>query len=164
MTSLISLNPLAAETLSVSSGSVNYISSVDRWVLDFVSGTQSYVHFTTAWPAHVTGTASATVSFLASAITTGTVRFLLAVEAISNGDAVNLLTTSSFDTVNSAGGSVNGTAGRMAQVTMALSNIDGAVARDLVRWRFGRDGDGSTGTDNAADTIRVLCLEIHDNG
>lgn len=164
MATLYSLTPLAADPLSVSSALLGAFAASERPYLIFPDVSARFAHFTVAWPRQVSGTPSATVSYCTSAVNTGTVRFVVYIEAIGAGDSIVLSSTSSFDAANSNGGTVPGTAGHPGAVSIALTNIDSAIGGDMVRIRLGRDPEGVTGTDDLADNALVELLEIHDEG
>jgi hypothetical protein len=85
------------------------------------------------------------------------------VEAISDGDAVDLDAATSYDTVNnSASTTVPGTAGHIDQVSITLTNNDSSAAGDLLRIKLNRDADGSAITDSATGDLYFISLEIRD--
>lgn len=143
----------AAPTLSV----IN-----DRPFLAFDAATDQNAHWTVAAPQGLTGTMTAVICYMMATATTGSVRFQVAVEAVSDGDATDLDTTTSFDTDNSAGATVPGTAGYIDQLSVTLTNQDSVAAADYLRIRVRRDADGTSGTDDATGDCRVLYVELRD--
>ena len=80
-------------------------------------------------------------------------------EAISDGDALDLDAGDSFDTLNSTNTTVPATAGHLDVITVTLTNKDGVVAGDMFRLKLERDADDAT-NDTASGDARVLWLEI----
>lgn len=95
---------------------------------------------------------------------TGSVRGQMSIECITyDADAIAMSSTSSFDTANSAGANVPGTAGDPFIMTITLTNMDNFAVGDGIRFRFNRDADGTSGTDNAPGLWRVDKIEIRDS-
>lgn len=83
------------------------------------------------------------------------------VEAISEGDGVDLSATSSFDTANDDGGSsCKATAYYENETIITLSNKDSVAAGDLVRLGIRRDTDDAN--DTAAGTAYILAAELYE--
>jgi len=90
------------------------------------------------------------IDFLMLSATSGNIVFYVYVEAISDTDPINLLTTTSFATVNaSAATAVPSSAGYPTSVSVSLTNDDAAVAADRLRIWIARGatdaGDTATG-------------------
>ena len=85
------------------------------------------------------------------------------VQAISDGDAVDM-DTASFDTVNevSGGTTVPGTAGYPDEISITLSSDDGVVAGDTVYIRVNRDHDDADDTATGDFELRTFSLEYED--
>jgi hypothetical protein len=113
-------------------------------------------------PQGISGTLTAIITYRAASATTGAFRWQVAVEAITDGDSVDTDSASSFDTANSAGATVPGTAGHIDQISVTLTNADSIAAGDLFRLRVNRDADGTSGTDDATGDAQVLCVELRD--
>jgi hypothetical protein len=111
-------------------------------------------------PQGMTGTATLIVTYRMASATTGSVRFEALVEAITDADAVDTDSASSFDTTNSAGATVPGTAGYIDQLSITLTNKDSIAAGDYFRIQLRRDQDGTTGTDDATGDAQVLAVEL----
>jgi hypothetical protein len=111
-------------------------------------------------PQGVSSTLTLVVSYIMASATTGSVRFQAAVEAITPGDATDLDAGESFDTDNSAGATVPGTAGYEAALSITLTNADSYAAGDRVTIRLRRDADGTSGTDDAAGDCYVTGCEL----
>ncbi len=112
-------------------------------------------------PQSVTGTWTAIANYYMASATSGSVRGQMAVEAITPGDAIDMDSASSFDTAANAGDTVPGT-GQNPDILSLTLNMDSAVEGDMLRFRFNRDADGTTGTDDATGDMRVLSIEIRD--
>lgn len=133
-----------------------------RPALAFDASTDEECCWTGIAPQGLTGTITAVVTYIMASATSGAVRFQLSLEAISDGDAVDLDATSSFDTANSNGETVPGTAGHMSQVSVTMTNADSLAAADYYRLGLRRDADGTSGTDDATGDCYVLAVELRD--
>jgi len=102
------------------------------------------------------GALTAVITYFMASATSGTAGFDVAVEAVTDGDTLDLDSASSFDTDNTDSETVPGTAGHVSQLTISLSNDDGVVAGDSVRLRINRDAAGDTATGDA----RVLWVSL----
>lgn len=105
------------------------------------------------------GTLKAEIAYF-SAATTGGVRWEIEVEAISDGDALDLAAASGFDTANPLSVTVPATANQLDVATVTLTNKDGAAAGDSVRFKLTRDHDHVD--DTAASNASVLSLTIYE--
>lgn len=133
-----------------------------RPALAFDASTQETAYWTLAAPQGITGTMTLVVTYMMASATSGTVEFEAAVEAISDGDATDLDTTTSFDTVNASGAiTVPGTAGYIDQVSITLTNQDSVAAGDLLRISISRDADDGT-NDTATGDLYLLLAELRD--
>jgi hypothetical protein len=131
----------------------------DRPVLAFDASTNETARWTAVIPAGWTGTVTAKIYYMMAAATAGDVDIDVAVEAVSDGDALDLDAASSFDTTNSTDNTtVPGTAGYMDVIAVTLTNADGAAAGDLVRFALTRDA----ASDTAAGDMYVLAVAIAD--
>ena len=160
MSSLFSLSPFAAEFPS--SNYPQLVLSNRRPALAFDAATDETAYWTRVCPQGFTGVVSVIVTYAMASATSGAVRFQAAIEALSDGDAVDTDATTSFDTASSAGETVPGTAGYISQLTIALGSQDGIAAGDYFRLRLNRDADGTSGTDDAAGDCYVLAVELRD--
>ena len=137
------------------------LTTPDRMVLSFDQSTVEACYWTGIVPDGWTGTITAYIYYIAAA-NSGKVDFEVSVEAVSDGDAVDLDAGSSFDTVNTiTAPTVPATAGYIDVITCTLSNDDGAVAGDYIRFKLERDADDATNDTLAAD-CHVLGMEIQD--
>lgn len=102
-----------------------------------------------------TGTLKVLVQYKLASATSGKVDIEVAVEAITEADAVNLGSTSSFDTANAANETVPGTAGYLAEIEITLTNQDSVAAGDMVRFSLARDAADGT-NDTATGDLHIL--------
>lgn len=133
-----------------------------RPYLAFDAATDESCDWTFIAPQGVTGTITAVVTYRMASATSGSVRAQAALEAITDGDTTDTDAASSFDTANSAGATVPGTAGYIDQLSITMTNADSMAAGDLCRLRFNRDADGTSGTDDATGDMQVLAIELRD--
>lgn len=133
-----------------------------RPALAFDAATDETAYWTFVAPQGLSGALSLVVSYIMASATTGAVRFEGKVEAVTAADATDLDAGTSFDSTNSAGGTVPGTAGYLQQITITLTNADSIAAGDLVRVSLNRDADGTTGTDDATGDCYVLAVEVRE--
>lgn len=90
-------------------------------------------------PSGLTGTLYVDL-FMATTGTTGDVDWDVSVQAVTPADALNILTTTSYATVNSTDNTaVPGSAGYLFMVTVTLTNADSMAAGDRVRLLVTRD-------------------------
>lgn len=105
------------------------------------------------------GTLKASIGYIMASATSGKVDFEISVEAVTDGDAVDLDAAESFDTLNAANVTVPATAGHLDVLTVTLANKDSVAASDLIRFKLERDAGDAT-NDTATGDARVLWLEI----
>ena len=132
----------------------------DRPALAFDAATDENAYWSDTCPQGFTGTATCIISYIMASATTGSVRFQAAIEAVTDADATDLDATTSFDTANSAGDTVPGTAGYLGQFSITMTNQDSLTAGDYFRLRLNRDADGTSGTDDASGDCYVLAVEM----
>lgn len=133
-----------------------------RPALAFDAATDETCYWTSVAPQGLTGTITLIVSYIMASATSGSVRWQAQIEAVTAGDATDLDATTSFDTANSAGGTVPATAGYLAQISITMTNADSLAAADYYRISLNRDADGTSGTDDAAGDVYVLAVELRD--
>lgn len=119
-------------------------------------------YWTGVAPQGLTGTITVVITYMMASATSGAVRFQAALEAVTDGDATDLDATTSFDTANSAGATVPGTAGYIDQLSITMTNADSIAAGDYFRLSLNRDADGTSGTDDATGDCYVLSVELRD--
>lgn len=129
-----------------------------RPVLGFDTTTAETCYWTAAAPQGLTGTISCVIYYITTA-TTGTVAFTAALEAVTDGDATDLDSTTSFDTGNSNSPvTVPGTAGYIDMISITMTNADSIAAGDYFRLSIVRD----VANDTAAADAQILTVEIRD--
>lgn len=160
MATRLPLLPLSAEMPSANAPGVTQ-DGQSRPTLDFDATTSETCYWTfIAWQG-LTGTLTAVITYRAATATTGGVAFDVAVEAITDGDALDTDAASSFDTVNTGtAAAVPGTAGHIDQISITLTNQDGIAPGDYARISLARNV--AHATDTAAGDIQVLSVEIRD--
>ena len=136
------------------------IAASERMVLAFDAATKESCYWVAVIPQGWTGTKTAYIYFFMVSATSGDVDVDVEVEAISDIDAFNMLTGSSFDTANVTDGTtVPLTNGYPAVIAVTLTNDDSAVAGDYVRFRLSRDAPN----DSASGDMYVTVMEIRDD-
>lgn len=160
MATRFSFSPLSAEFPTSNFGALTLINR--RPALAFDAATDETAYWTFVAPQGLTGTITVVVHYIMASATTGSVRFQSQLEAVTPGDATDLDAGTSFDTANSAGGTVPGTAGYEQSISITMTNADSIAAGDLVRLSLNRDADGTSGTDDAAGDCYVLAVELRD--
>lgn len=137
--------------------------SQDHFILAFDGVVNKTAYWELGIPQGWTAPAVLVISARVATATTGTFRFIAAVEAVSSGDSLDTDSTSSFDSNNSGGVSAPGVAGYMTQITITLTANDSASAGDFVRIKITRDASGSTGTDDISGSdVEILMVELRD--
>lgn len=131
-------------------------------VLAFDATTQETCMWSSICPQGYVGTTvTAIASCIMASATSGSVVFGSSVEAVTPGDALNLSTTDSFDTVyNSIYTLVPSTAGYMFSVSMVLTNKDSMAIADRYRLRLQRIA--ASAGDTATGDCQVLTVELRD--
>lgn len=151
--------PLAAEFPSSNFPALGL--SNRRPVLAYDASTSETAYWTFVAPQGLTGALTAVLTYAMASATSGGVAFDVAVEAITDGDAVDTDAATSFDTVNTGTvASVPGTAGHIDQVSVTLTNADGMAAGDLVRLSVARAT--ANGSDTATGDAYLLAVELRD--
>jgi len=140
-----------------------YFDSINgRLVLVFPDGADEYaaVSHAVAMPqAYAAGTISAKIYYFTAA-TTGNVDWEVYVEAVTDGDATDLDSATSFDTANASTVAVPATAGHLDVASITLTNKDSVAAGDMVRFLLRRDSDDAG--DDAAASAYVVAVEIQE--
>jgi len=135
----------------------------DRAYLGFDASTEwSAASVTLQMPAAYTGsgTLKADMGYFMDSATSGNVVWGVQVEAITDGDSINLSTTSSFDTTNNGTSAVPGTAGYPKSLTISLTNKDSVAAGDWVRIKVARKA--ADGSDTATGNANLFSLRIRE--
>jgi hypothetical protein len=92
---------------------------------------------------------------------TGNLKLRALVEAVTPGDALNLIVGSGYAAVNESVVTVPATAGYLFTVTISLTNDDGMEPGDLLRIQLTRFPTDSL--DTLAGTFYPLALEFRDS-
>jgi hypothetical protein len=137
------------------------LSSVNaRPVLAYDAATQETAYWTVTAPQGLTGALSAVIHFFGNAAGTNGAAFDVAVEAITPGDATDLDSATSFDTVNGGNTTLPATQGYQTSVSITLTNADSAAAGDYVRISLARDV--ADANDTFAADVYVTLVEIRE--
>lgn len=154
------LIPLSAEFPTANAAALTIINT--RPALAFDAANAETCFWTLKAPQGLTTPLELVVQYKMASATTGKVDFEVALEAISDGDAVDLDSANSFATVNTiTAPTVPATAGHIDEFTCALTNNDGVVSGDYLRISLRRDaGDGTN--DTATGDCYVLTAELRD--
>lgn len=123
-----------------------YVLSNRQLVLAFDASTTEECFWAFSAPSGITAPYTAYIGYTMSGATSGNVQLQLALEAVSDGDALNINTTDSFDSYNTVTSAVPGTAGYLEVAPIVLSGVDSIAAFDYVRVRFRRNSVGNTAT------------------
>jgi hypothetical protein len=155
------LTPNSAEFPSSNFPALTIINA--RPVLAFDAAVDETCYWTFIAPQGFTGTPTLIISYFMASATSGAIGLQAALEAITDGDTVDLDAATSFDSVNnSASTTVPGTAGYIDQISITLTNADSIAAGDYVRVALNRDADGSAITDSATGDCYVIAVELRD--
>lgn len=159
MATRATLTPLSAEFPTSNFAVLTVVNT--RPVLAFDASTSETAYWTMVVPQGWTGTKTAVIHYMMASATTGGVAFDVALEAITDGDAVDLDATTSFGAVNGGSdASVPGTAGYKGEISITLTNDDSAAAGDYLRVSLARDV--ADAADTATGDCYVLAVEIRD--
>ncbi len=132
-----------------------------RPALAFDAATDETAYWTDVAPQGLTGTITVYIHYAMASATSGNVIWQGAVEAISDGDATDLDSATSFDTQNSsATTAVPGTSGYVDVVSITMTNADSLAAADLYRLAINRDANN--GSDTASGDAYLLAVELRD--
>jgi len=133
-----------------------------RTVVVFPDGADEYAAVTKAIEmpqAYASGTITAKIGIFTAA-TTGSVDWEVYVEAVTDADAIDLDSATSFDSANASTVAVPATAGYIDVVSITLTNKDSVDAGDMVRFLVRRDSDD--GADDAAANAYVVWMAIQE--
>jgi hypothetical protein len=155
--------PQSAEFPSANFPQLKTIHSTERrYVLAFDEAMAESAMWTFIAPQGLTGGLSAVVTYCMASATSGKVDFTVEIEAVSDGDSLDLDAATGYDTANAiTAPTVPGTAGYVGQFTCELTNDDGMAAGDLCRLRLTRDATDET-NDTASGDCYVLAVELQD--
>lgn len=160
MATLFVFGPFGAEFPSSNFPELRLVNR--RPALAFDASTDEAARWSFIAPQSLSGTLTLVVTYIMASATSGAVRFQAQLEAVTDGDTTDLDAGDSFDTANSNGETVPGTAGYISQLSITLTNADSITAGDLARLSLNRDADGTSGTDDATGDCYVLAVELRD--
>jgi hypothetical protein len=161
MATRVIFSPLNAEFPTTNFPALTIVNT--RPVLAFDASTAETCYWSFKAPQGLSGTLTLVVQYKMASATTGKVDFEVAVEAVSDGDALDLDATSSFATANTiTAPTVPGTAGYIDEFTCTLTNNDSIAQGDYVRISLKRDAADAT-NDTAAGDCYVLNAELRDS-
>jgi hypothetical protein len=128
----------------------------------FDASTRENMYFQFVIPNYGTGNISVVIDWMSrTAQTTGAVVWGASIAAVTPGDAQSIL-TKSLAAETTATTTVNGTASGMVASTVAVSNLDGVAANDLVWLRIGRDAAAGGDTMTGDATVLGVYLSYSD--
>jgi hypothetical protein len=132
-----------------------------RPVLGFDAATDETAYWTDIAPQGLTGTLTLLIWYTMGSATSGNIIMQAAIEAVTDGDSLDLDASTSFDTVNSSSATaVPGTAGHPDVISITMTNADSMAAGDYYRISVNRDADN--GSDTATGDLYVLGIELRD--
>jgi hypothetical protein len=153
-------SPLNAEFPTTNFASFTIVN--ERPVLAFDAATSESCYWSLKAPQGLSSPLTLVVQYKMASATTGKVDFEVAVEAITDGDALDMDSSNSFATVNTiTAPTVPGTVGHIDEFTCTLTNDDGVTAGDYLRIRLTRDAADAT-NDTATGDCYVLNAELRD--
>lgn len=153
-----SLLPFAAEFPASNFPALMVVN--ERPVLAFDADTAETCRWTFFCPQSISGTMTAVISYIMASATSGKVDFTGSIEAVTDGDSLDLDASTSFDTANAiTAPTVPGTAGYIDQFTITLTNQDSIAAGDLARFALTRDATDGT-NDTATGDCYILGVEL----
>ena len=122
----------------------------------------SIAYWTLVAPQGLSGAQSLVITYAMASATGGGVAVDVAIEAISDGDAVDTDAATSFDAANTGtAAAVPATAGLIDQVTVSLASVDSMAAGDYVRISLTRAVTNAV--DTAAGDLYFLAAEWRDS-
>lgn len=153
------LTPYAAEFPVTNFCELLTLATTRRQVLAFDASTDETCYWSIVAPQGWTGPFILVIKYVMASAITGVLGFDVAIESITPGDPINLLTTNSFDAVNSGSETVPGSAGNLGELSITLTNNDSSNAGDEFRISLTRNTGVAS---NAAGDCYVLHSELRD--
>lgn len=124
-----------------------YVGGVACWA--FSQAGSDEIRGVCRWPG---GTPTLRVQHSLATATTGNVGWKLSIMALTPGDTT-LVTADAFDTANTTTATaVPAAAGRLAEQTLALTNLNSAATGDWIKWKLVRD---TAASGNATGLLRL---------
>ena len=152
----IKLRPYAAELPASAFPNLTRVNS--RPVLAFSEATAQDAYWTDVAP-QGSWTSVTLYIYCICAVASGGIRWEAALEAVTDGDALDLDAAASFDTANAASiASVPATAGHLKVLAITLTNADSIAAGDLFRLKLSRAV--AHADDTAAGLAYLLLAEM----
>lgn len=149
--------PYAAEFPSSNFPALTLVNRRPALALD--AATNETCQWTSVAPQGLTGTLTALIYYIMASATSGDTDWDVSLEAVTDGDAVDLDAGDSFGSVNSTDNTtVPATAGYLDVVSVTLTNADSIAAGDYFRLKLTRDAASDTATGDAL----VLAVELRD--
>lgn|SRR5512139_530556 len=131
-----------------------------RGILKFDASSAENCYWSFVAPQGISTTLTVVLTYYMASATTNGVAFAAAIEAISDGDSLDVDSAESFDTENVNYETVPGTQGYISQISISLTTYDSMAAGDMCRLKFGRRPDNAN--DTASGDACVLCVELRD--
>lgn len=131
-----------------------------RPVLAYDASTDETAYWTFTAPQGLTGALSVIIHVFGNAAGTNSTYWEAALEAITPGDATDLDSATSFDTVNTGNVAMPTTQGHQTSVSITLTNNDSIAAGDYVRLSIARDANNAS--DNFAADAYVTLVELRE--
>lgn len=131
----------------------------DRPVLAFDGSTDEHCYWTAIAPQNLSGTITVAI-FHMNAVSSGDIYFRVAIEAISQGDMLDLDSATSFDSDNDLRDTVATTIGVAKWQPVTMVNADSIAPGDLFRIHLTRDADHTW--DTATGDCYILAVELRD--
>jgi|SRR6185436_17190633 len=131
-------------------------------VLEFDASTDEKIYFTGVLPRNYSGGGlTLIIGWMADTATSGSCRWQAGIERLA--DAGSDLDADDFASSNSAGGTANGTSGKLTYTTIAFTSgaqMDSLAAGEAFRLSINRDADGTSGTDDMTGDAQLVFAEI----
>jgi len=158
--SLVTFGPLDNEPPSSNFATIDTRNS--QPCLDFDAATDESAVFSAVLPRHYGGGGvTVRIYWAATSATSGSVRWQAAFERqASGGDDID---SDSFATANSAGGTADGTSGKLTYTDITFTDgaqMDSLAVGERFRLKVNRDADGTSGTDDATGDAELLAVEL----
>lgn len=129
--------------------------------LAFDGATDEMVYWSFRMPSDYASAPVLKVQYKCLSATTGTVRFEGRLAAVTPDVDTTDVDAKALATTNSNGGTVPATtAGKLAEISITLTNADSLAANDFVIVMLRRDADGTTGTDDVTTDIEVVAASL----
>lgn len=125
------------------------------WAFDGATAEIIYSRMFQIPQAYNGGTVSLDVWYYMDTDASGTIELEVSVEAVTDGDALDLSAADSFDAINNGSETVPATAGHGSKLTVTLTNKDSLAIGDYCRLKIRRDAADGT-NDTATGDLHFL--------